>query len=237
MVLAVFNKSERVRKDAVERAAEGPPTGIPTHQAPPLAEDLDAPIPSRSEAARNLGGYTRANSEALEGRYVCSRPAFSSPDVINAYLMFIRWDESESCLLFEERERVDAGHTQRGRVYIPDGRPFMSFVTVEKGALRLIMVSRPEGKEPARGLITTLSNPGGANFTPASAPIVLRHLVDETPQLGFIRPGAPDYEGYRQELETVMPAFAFFATAPRPASGNEPAPVRSAEDLRLSIVR
>jgi hypothetical protein len=31
----------------------------------------------------------------------------------------------------------------------------MSFVTVERGAIRLIMVSRPDGKEPGRGLIMT----------------------------------------------------------------------------------
>jgi hypothetical protein len=79
--------------------------------------------------------------------------------------------------------------------------------------------SRTINSKAARGLIMTLSNPGGAHFTPASAPIVLRHVVDETPQLGFIRPGAPDYEAYRRELETVMPAFGFFAAVPRTASG------------------
>jgi hypothetical protein len=133
MVLAVFNKSERVRKDTAERAAEHPHTDIPLHHAPSLAEDLEVPLPSRSEAANDLGCYSRASVEALEGRYVCFRPAFSSADVINAYLMSVHWDETASCLMFEERERVDAGHTQKGRVYIPDGRPFMSFVTVERG--------------------------------------------------------------------------------------------------------
>ena len=147
---------------------------------------------SKSEAAGDLGGYTRANVEALEGRYVCFRPAFSGTDVISAYLMFVHWDERpNSCLTFEERDRVDAGHTQSGQIYLPDGRPFMSFFTVAKGAIRVIMVSRPDGKEPARGLIMTLSNPGGAHFTPASAPIVLRRVVDETPKLGYIRLGTP----------------------------------------------
>jgi hypothetical protein len=79
----------------------------------------------------------------------------------------------------------------------------------------------------------TLSNPGGMNFTPASAPIVLRRVTDKIPQLGFIRSGAPDYEFYRQELETVAPAFGFFTTAPRPASGAE---ARPAEEARLSLV-
>jgi hypothetical protein len=59
--------------------------------------------------------------------------------------------------MFEEQARVDAGHTQCGRVYIPDGKPFMSLVTVERGAVRLIMVSRPDGDTSARGLLMTLS--------------------------------------------------------------------------------
>jgi hypothetical protein len=111
----------------------------------------------------------------------------------------------------------------------------MSFVTVEKGAIRLIMVSRPERSDaPARGLITTLSNPGGAHFTPTSAPIVLRRVVDQTPQLGYIRPGAPDYDSYRRELEKVMPVFGFFAAAPRPNSTTESLPAAPEQELRLA---
>jgi hypothetical protein len=234
VVLAVFNKSERIRKDTAEHAAKNPQTDI---HALSLADDLEAALPSGSEAAHDLGRYTRASVEALEGRYVCFRPTFSSANVINAYLIAVHWDEAESCLTFEERERVDAGHTQKGRVYIPDGRPFMSFVTVEKGAMRLIMVSRPESNEPARGLVTTLSNPAGAHFTPASAPIVLRRVIDQTPQLGFIQPGAPDYEAYRRELEMVTPAFGFFAAAPPPNADTELALVGAPQEVRLSVVR
>jgi hypothetical protein len=238
-VLSVFNKSERVRKDAAERNADGLHAGIPELSAPRLSEDLEAPaLSSKSQAAQNLGGYERSDVEALEGRYICFRPALSSTGIINAYLIVVRWDEAASCLVFEEQDRVDAGHTQRGRVFIPDGRPFMSLVTVENGAMRLIMVSRPKDKESARGLIMTLSNLDAVHFTPASAPIVLKRLVpDEELQLGFIRPGAPDYDSYRQELDTVIPAFGFFATAPRPASGIEAVIAKPAEDVRLSIVR
>ena len=160
------------------------------------------------EADRNLGGYSRASVEALEGDYVCVRPAFTSADVIAAYVIVIRWDEAASCLTFEERDRVDAGHMQRGRVYIPEDRLLMSFVTAEKGALRLIMVSRPKGEEDARGLIMTLSNPGGVRFTPVSAPIVLKRIVGEIPQLGFIRPDAPEFDTYRQALRLSRPISA-----------------------------
>ncbi|MET4722132.1 hypothetical protein ABIF63_006238 [Bradyrhizobium japonicum] len=220
MVLAVFNESERIRNVAAERIATSPHKEFPLHDAPSIAGGLEPPpVTSRFDVADDLGYRDRAGVEAFEGDYVCFRPAFSSPEVISAYIIGIHWDEAESCLMFEERERVDAGHTQRGRVYIPDGRPFLNFVTLEKGAIRLIMVSRPDkSNEPARGLITTLSNPGGAQFTPASAPIVLRRVVDHTLQLGFIRPGALSYESYRRELEMVVPVFGVFAPAPPQAA-------------------
>lgn len=238
MVLLAFKRSERARRDDVEHAAESARVSIPGLAALPAVEELNPTDAPRGEvSARNLGGYVRANVAHLEGRYVCFRPAFTAPGVISAYLVDLRWDEAASCLTFEEKDRADAGHTQRGRVYIPDGRPFISLVTVEGGAIRLVTVSRPEPGDPARGLIMTLSNPGGMNFTPASAPIVLRRVADKIPELGFIRTGAPDYEFYRQELETVAPAFGFFATTPRPASGAEARLATAAEEARLSLVR
>ncbi|MBR0728344.1 hypothetical protein JQ636_04100 [Bradyrhizobium japonicum] len=220
MVLAVFNESERIRNVAAERIATSPHKEFPLHDAPSIAGGLEPPpVTSRFDVADDLGYRDRAGVEAFEGDYVCFRPAFSNPEIISAYIIGIHWDEAESCLMFEERERVDAGHTQRGRVYIPDGRPFLNFVTLEKGAIRLIMVSRPDKRnESARGLITTLSNPGGAQFTPASAPIVLRRVVDHTLPLGFIRPGALSYESYRRELEMVVPVFGVFAPAPPQAA-------------------
>ncbi len=230
MVLAVFNKSQQVRKEVVARAADHPNVGA---MAFPVAsaEILDTPVlPQRLEAAPSLGGYRRADVEVLEGRYVCFRPAFTRSDVVNAYLIVVRWDEAASCLVFEEQDRVDAGHLQSGRIYIPDGRPFMSFVTVERGALRLIMVSRPDGREPARGLIMTLSSPSGTHFIPASAPIVLSRVVDEIPQLGFVRPGNPGYDRYCEELEEVVSAYGFFAPAPHPTPAVEAASIQPADD-------
>jgi hypothetical protein len=177
------------------------------------------------------------NAEELEGRYVCFRPGFTVPKLISAYIVVIRWDEAEAGLVFEEQGRADAAHTQKGRVYIPDGRPFMSLLTVEKGALRLIMVSRPDKQEPGRGLIMTLSHPGGLQFTPASAPIVLRRLVGEIPRIGYVGPDLPEYEAYRRELETVMPAFGLFSAVPQSDVKIEAGPTKPTEDVRLSVVR
>jgi hypothetical protein len=151
------------------------------------------------------------------GGYICFRPALTAAGVISAYLIDVHWDKETSCLTFDEKDRKDAAHAQRGRVYIPDGRQFMSLVTVEGGSIRLVTVSRPAEGKTARGLIMTLSNPSGIQFTPASAPIVLRRLADQKPRLGFIRPDAPEFESYRAELAAVAPAFGFFAGAPQTA--------------------
>ena len=228
MVLAAFKRSERARHYDTELAAES--ARSPGFAALLAGEELDPAATLKSDvAARNYGGYSRALVADLEGRYVCFRPTFGHGGVINAYLIDLRWDEAASCLTFEEMNREDAGHTEQGRVYIPDGRPFISLVTVARGAIRLITVSRPALGESARGLIMTLSNPSGMHFTPASAPIVLKRVADKIPQLGFIQAGAPDYEAYRQELETVTPAFGFFASSPRSRL------VTTSEEARLSL--
>ena len=235
MVLWQFKRSERARHDDAEHAAERAREGIPRLAAVEPPEGLDPAAPPRpGVAAQSYGGYSYENVKALEGRYVCLRPGFASPGVISAYLMDLRWDDAASCLTFEEKNREDAGHTQCGRVYIPDGRPFMSFVTVAQGGIRLITVSRPGERDSARGLIMTLSNPSGMQFTPASAPIVLKRVADTIPALGFVRPDTPDYESYRRELEAVAPAFGFFAAAPRPAAGAQAR--RGTEEARLSLV-
>jgi hypothetical protein len=160
-------------------------------------------------------------------------------NVIAACVVTLHWEASESCLIFEEQGRVDARYTQRGRVYIPDGKPYMSLLTVEGGAIRLIMISRPDGGGSARGLITTLSNPGGVQFTPVSAPLVMKRLASETdtPQLGFIKSETEDYASYSRELEAVMPDYAYFTIAPGGPGLAETRTMKGAEEVRLSIVR
>jgi hypothetical protein len=164
-------------------------------------------------ALKELGGYSRSSVSDLEGRYVCCRPTFSNPAVINAYEIRIRWDDKRACLLFEERNRPDSIHCQAGQVYIPDGRPFMNLVTIDNGAVRVIMVTRPDHIDVGRGLILTLSNPGGVHFIPATAPVVLQRLDEKaSPQFGFVHADAPEYPMYLAQLSAVAPDFATFAS-------------------------
>ena len=162
-------------------------------------------------ASRELGSYSRDSIADLEGRYVCFRPTFTNAAVVNAYEISIHWDDKRACLVFEERNRPDSSHSQIGQVHIPDGRPFMNLVTVDKGAVRLIMVTRPDHVGIARGLMLTLANPGGVHFIPATAPVVLRRLSDIVPQMGFVHPNSSDYATYIAQLSDVAPEFATFA--------------------------
>ncbi|MGE5158098.1 MAG: hypothetical protein ACM3OF_08100 [Gemmatimonas sp.] len=162
-------------------------------------------------ALQELGGYSRESVANLEGRYVCFRPTFTNPSVINAYEVAIRWDDQRACLLFEERNRPDSNHAQIGQVYIPDGKPFMSLVTIDRGAVRVMMVSRPDHIGAARGLVLTLSNPARIHFIPATAPVVLQRLGETPARLGFVHQDSPDYAGYLEQLAGVTPEFATFA--------------------------
>jgi hypothetical protein len=233
IVLAALKQSEHARTVVGDLARQA----RLAHDYPSLpTEGFGVPSASGGVAPEFLGGYSRLNAEELEGCYICFRPGFSVPNLITAYVVVIRWDETESCLVFEEQGRADAAHAQKGRVYIPDGRPFLSLVTVERGALRLIIVSRPDKQEPARGLIMTLSNPAGLHFTPASAPIILRRIVGQMPRIGYIGTDLPEYEIYRRELETVIPAFGLLGRPVQPSVPIAAAPTKSSEGVRLSVV-
>jgi hypothetical protein len=94
---------------------------------------------------------------------------------------------------------------------VPDGKPFMSLITVDKGAVRMILVARPEG-----GLA---SWPDHDSFkSPASAPLGLRRVAAQTSQLGYVHPGSQDYDRYLGELARVTPQFGGFTDVRAPST-------------------
>jgi hypothetical protein len=70
------------------------------------------------------------------------RPAFAAPGTIVAFRTDILWDPEWPSLLFEERERPDSQFAHRGRLYIPASSMFIHFVSLTKGAMRMIMFRR-----------------------------------------------------------------------------------------------
>jgi len=201
MVVAMF------RKPVQSTTISSDPVSSKGSFSAPLSEDAQ----KAGWSVATLGGYSRTNVTGLEGRYVCFRQMFNKPEVISVYLITISWDTSQSCLVFVEEHRADGSHNQYGQIYIPDGKPFMNLLTMEKGAVRVIMVSRPDDRGVARGLIMTLANPHGMYFTPASAPIVLQRLGNGiAPEFRFVSPGDANYEAYQEQLSKVLPSYGLF---------------------------
>ena len=71
-----------------------------------------------------LGGYSRKRAAEYFGEYVCARPYFDHSNDLIAYIMELSWSETESCMVFQEKERSDPKYTQRGHVYMPQGQPY-----------------------------------------------------------------------------------------------------------------
>lgn len=156
------------------------------------------------EAPKDAGGYPFSTALCFHGEYLCVRPAFSDPKILIVYLIDIRWDDTKCCLVFEERNRPDPKHTQKGIVYLPLGKPFMNLVTIDTGSIRTITVSHPDENGVARGIITTLHNPRGTLLTPVSAPVVLRRSSAEEAVHGdFVKPGMFGYDIYRSLIDSV----------------------------------
>lgn len=151
-----------------------------------------------------MGAYTRAAVDHYIGSYLTIRPAFAKPDALVAYRTDIIWDPEWPSLLFEERERPDAPFSHRGRLYIPASSMFIHFVSLTKGAMRMILVSQIDQQGEMRGLITTL-NKQRAMFMPVSAPIIYIKRQDfKGTTLGEIPAKSADYQAYKALLEASI---------------------------------
>jgi DNA-binding Xre family transcriptional regulator len=156
-----------------------------------------------------MGAYSRLAVDHYVGGYLTLRPAFTRPDMIIAYRTEISWDAGWPSLLFEERDRPDAPYSHRGRLYIPASSMFIHFVSLTKGAMRMILVSQVDQNGEMRGIITTL-NKSRAQLVPVAAPIVYARRPDMTNiAFGEIASGHKAYAGYRQMLDdTVEQGYA-----------------------------
>jgi hypothetical protein len=156
-----------------------------------------------------MGAYTRAGVDHYIGSYLTIRPSFSIADGIMAYRTDISWDSEWPSLLFQERDRPDKHYLHRGRLYIPASSTCVHLVSLAKGAMRMVMVSRLDPTGCMRGLVTTLSRQR-AQLMPVSAPIVYLKRDDFAgAALGEIAVGDAAHHDYRQLLdETIEQGYA-----------------------------
>lgn len=162
-----------------------------------------------------MGAYTKSGVDHLIGSYLTLRPAFSRPDQIVAYRTDITWDAEWPSLLFEERDRIDAPFSHRGRLYIPAASPFLHLVSLTKGAMRMVLVSQLDQEGVMRGLVTTL-NKRKSNYFPVAAPILYRLQPTITAaDLGEIGLGHAHYAVYARALADAENAgYASLIRAP-----------------------
>jgi hypothetical protein len=73
------------------------------------------------------------------------------------------------------------------------------------GSMRMVLLSQLGPKGEMRGLITTLGNPMGSVFIPASAPIVYLKSADTSElELGYLRDDCSSFESYRAVLKETL---------------------------------
>jgi hypothetical protein len=144
---------------------------------------------------------------------------FANPANINAYVIAIAWNDTQNCLVFEEKLRFDGKYRQIGTVYIPFGTAFMNLVSSSAGNVRTVLLSLPDSEGMMRGIINTLSNPKGSIYIPVAAPVILRKLRPaEEPELGVVSPDHRRYGEYQSWLASVLTEeFGIFAVPQPPA--------------------
>ncbi len=151
-----------------------------------------------------MGAYTRAAVDHLIGSYLTLRPAFTRHGHVIAYCTNVSWDPSWPSLLFEESQRPDVAYAHRGRLHVPTSSPFMHFVSLTKGAMRMVMVTQLDQLGRMHGLITTVSKSGAA-LLPVSAPIVyLRRATIPDAVCGEIGPDHVLHQEYSACLNEAV---------------------------------
>jgi transcriptional regulator with XRE-family HTH domain len=183
--------------------------GVPLRKAGVPAVEVQR---KDSAAPDGLGAYTRRAVSWIEGTYLTVRPSFGDKEAIYAYRTEIRWDDSASCLVFREGERLDAAFAQYGEVAVPHQSGHIYLVTNRNGQHRLITVSRPTITGEMYGILTTLLAGRGSLLTPIAAPIALLPSKDfPNAALGRIAPNNSNYDTFRDHLKRVTSEpFALF---------------------------
>ena len=156
-----------------------------------------------SEKARpEWGGYARSAVAHMIGSYLVLRPAFKTPGNVVTYATDLFWDDAQGGLMFQERDRLDARHSHRGHVRLPNMSMYMYLVSGESGWLRSVTLSVLDVSDEFHGILSTLHNIAGMMFVPVAAPVVyLRRESFDGDRFGEITPSDPVHEIYLKVLK------------------------------------
>lgn len=129
--------------------------------------DFDQEVDQRGGTAKssNLdhGSYSQELVQDYIGAFYAYRRSFSSPGNLLRSLYQFDWDKNHRCLRFREFQSYQSARLQRRVKYDQEGDVFISntiglvhLLTVERGALRLVTLTRLHHDENImRGLVLT----------------------------------------------------------------------------------
>jgi TIR domain-containing protein len=188
------------------KATANPPAPPATQQA-----DLVPPRPSAAvvdpdaKARPEWGGYTKASVAELIGSYLVVRCAFKNPRNVVVYATDLTWDEAQGGLTFQERQRLDAKHSHRGHVRIPNLSMYMYLVSGENGWMRSVTLTVLDVVSELHGVISTLHNVAGAMYVPVVTPVVYIKADNPDPAaFGEITPEDPRHARYFARLQETV---------------------------------
>lgn len=173
--------------------------------AAPLLEPEVAASASSEKARPEWGGYAKSSVAHMIGSYLVLRSAFKTPGNLVTYATDMFWDDAEGGLIFQERDRLDARHSHRGHVRLPNMSMYMFLVSGENGWLRSVTLSVLDVSNEFHGILTTLHNTAGMMFVPVSTPVVyLKRENFDQDKFGEITPADANYEAYLATLKETI---------------------------------
>lgn len=171
----------------------------------PTVRQPEAAIGGNERARPEWGGYTRSAVAHLIGSYVVMRAAFKTPGNVVTYATDMFWDDAEGGLMFQERDRLDARHSHRGHVRLPNMSMYMYLVSGENGWLRSVTLSVLDVSDEMHGVLSTLHNIAGMMFVPVATPVVyLKRASFDQESFGEITPADPNHARYSDLLRETI---------------------------------
>src|SRR5262249_13770456 len=202
-----------LQRESKQPAAEPAPVeakpvraSVPARREESRRSRVAASVAGGSEKARSeWGGYSKSAVADLIGSYLVLRAAFKTPGNVVVYATDMFWDDAEGGLIFQERDRLDARHSHRGHVRLPNMSMYMYLVSGENGWLRSVTLSVLDVSREMHGVLSTLHNIAGAMYVPVATPVVyLKRENFDHDKFGEITPADPTYHRYYAALKETI---------------------------------
>jgi transcriptional regulator with XRE-family HTH domain len=171
------------------------------------------------------GGYNVDNYIDYLGQFYSVRRNFTEDNTIFRSVFNFRWSDASHCLEFDEHHRyIDQqtkrvhDYTQSGEVFISNQMGLVHLMTVVKGAVRLLTLTKliPPDTDTMEGVVVTQSKTG-AYIRPSISPVFFTKLKSPASieqLMGTVGPLYPHDDGYAEfvarlnEVESRTVLFA-----------------------------